>query len=129
MPYEITTEDNGSRIITRYYGKLTAAEVYAAYTERFTDIKKINQYKVLLNDYTDVTETVVSDVDVAKLAAIYTAAAMQNPHVIAVSIMPTDLQFGLGRMWEGYIFEIPWEEIIVRTQQEATQWLAKKLGA
>ncbi len=123
MPYEISVENNGARIITRYYGKLTMPEIDAAYNERFTDIEKIKKYRLLINDFTDVSGVSTDELDVPKLARYYLWASTENPDVVVVNIMPTDLEFGLGREWEGYVSDMPWEENVVRTREEARRWL------
>jgi len=125
MPYEISVENNGARIITRYYGKLIMPEIDAAYNERFTDIEKIKKYRLLINDFTDVSEVSTDGLDVPKLARYYLWASTHNPDVVVVNIMPTDLEFGLGRMWEGYVSDMPWEENVVRTREEARCWLVE----
>ncbi len=128
MPYEISIENEGAKITTRYYGELTTAEIYAAYDERFTDSAKIKKYELIINDYTEVSGVMLDGLDVSRLAKTYLDAAIYKSKVLVVSIMPTDLQYGLGRMWQGYAYEIPWEETIVRTRQEAFDWLAEKTG-
>jgi len=40
--------------------------------------------------------------------------------------MPTDQQFGLGRMWEAYTQKMPWVYRVVRSKEEAEKWLKKK---
>ncbi len=128
MPYEIAIENNGSRIITRYYGKLIMPEINAAYDERFTDIEKIKKYRLLINDYTDVSEVSTDGLDVPRLARAYLWASTHNSEVVVVNVMPTDLEFGLGRMWEGYVSDMPWKENVVRTREEARSWFVAGLG-
>lgn len=123
MPYEIKIEDDGAKIITRYFGLLTTADINAAYAERFTDVVKIKKCKVLLSDYSDVTETALDDVNVELLAATYKKASSFNPDVVSVAIMPGDLLYGLGRMWEGYVHGICWKEKIVRTRAQAKAFI------
>jgi hypothetical protein len=119
MPYEITVEDNGARVVTRYFGRLTTAELMESYAKRLTDTEKIKKYNVLVSDFTEVTASDIGDLDIVALAQMYKQAASYNPKVTAVAIVPQDFLFGMGRMWDAYVNEIPWKQSIVRTKEEA----------
>ena len=121
MPYEINIEGNGTKIITRYYGVLTISDIFAALEERFSDVERTRKCRIFLSDFTDVTETRLGDLDVRSLTVNYKEASSDNPDVIAVAVVPRDLLYGLGRMWEVYVesTDIPWKVEIVRTREEA----------
>lgn len=125
MPYKISYMNKGEIVFTSYFGILTANDVYAAFDDRFLDIKRIKKMKTIIADFADVTESYLEDLDVPRLAGMYRRAASYNPdpEVLVVGIMPTDLLFGIGRMWEGLIYKIPWKEKIVHTREEARVFL------
>lgn len=68
-------------------------------------------------------ETLVQNLDVQRLANIFREAAAINNNIIYIGIMPTDLQFGLGRMWEAHSVETPFKEKIVRSRKDAQSFL------
>lgn len=123
MPYEIKIEDDGAKITTRYFGHLTTGDITSAYQERFTDIGRIKKLKILLSDYSDVTQIDLHDVDISSLAEFYKTASAYNRKVVSVAIMPKDILFGLGRMWEAYVDGISWKAGIFRTKEEAQAFL------
>ena len=129
MPFEIREEDNGAKVITRYYGELTTDDLNQAYAARFTDEDKIKKYKIVWTDYTDVTSTSIDDVNVMRLAEIYKNASLYNPNVIAVAIMHKDLLYGMGRMWQAHLDEISWVTTVVRTSEEAQEFVDKSLSS
>jgi len=123
MPFMTTLDKNGQRSITRYFGDLTASEVLSSLKERFADIEKLKKLKIIIADYTEVIQFDTENADVRDYAEIYLKASVQNKDVIMVGIMPTDQQFGLGRMWEAYAQDMPWQHRIFRSMDEAKEWL------
>lgn len=131
MPFEIIEEDDGARITTRYFGCLTTSDLMQSSKQRLTDPEKIQKYRVLISDFTDVTDIELDDLDVSVLAPLYIKASACNPDVIAVAIASKDLLFGLGRMWEAHVDgadRFKWKERVVRTHEEAQKFIAGHLG-
>lgn len=123
MPYEIRLKNNGTTVATRYYGFLTTADIYEACEKRFTDIALVKKCRFLVSDYSDVTGTDLHDVDVRLLALFYKNASSHNADVVAITILPRDLLYGLGRMWEAHLDGIAWTEKVVRTREEAQAFM------
>ncbi len=123
MPFEIIIDKNGKRSVAKYFGELTASEILESIKERFSDIDKLKKFKIIIADYTDVTHFDTENADVRDYAEIYLKASAHNKDVIMIGIMPTDLQFGLGRMWEAYAQGMPWPHQIFRSMGEARVWL------
>ena len=126
MPFEINVQGDGSKILTRYFGVLSTTDIEKSYIERFTDPDKIKKYKFIISDYTEVSETNISDIDIRKLSRIYKEASLVNQNVSVVAIMPTDLLFGLARMWQAYVDSIPWKHAVVRSREEAESFLIQQ---
>ena len=125
MSYEIIVEEDGAKIITRYYDVLTISDIFAALEERFSNMEMTMKGRIFLSDFTDVTEIHLDDLDLRNLTVDYEKASSHNPDVIAVAIVPRDLLYGLGRMWEVYVDskDIPWAVKIVRTKEEAQAFI------
>ncbi len=128
MPFDVTFAADGAAVITRYRGVLITSDIQAAYEERFTDVNKIRKFRLLWSDYCAVVETRISDVDVRELAAQYARSSAFNPNVVAVAVMPRDLLFGLGRMWQVFVEETPWKTLIARTRDEADDFVRGHLA-
>lgn len=123
MPFQTTIDRDGMRVFTRYSGNLTASDVLASIKERFADIDRLKKFRIIIADYTDVESFSTENADVREFADVYLNASQQNSDVVMIAIMPTDHQFGLGRMWEGYAQELPWTHRIFRSMEEAKEWL------
>ncbi len=126
MPYEIKSEDEGRVSKTRYYGVLTGDEILSSYRDRYADAQKLKKLRIVIADYSDVSKVDLDSLDVSRLAQIALEAARLNPDILLVAIMPDDLVYGLGRMWQGQTSQIGWKTCIARTQEEAEQWLAQQ---
>ena len=125
MPFETNVQSDGSKILTKYFGVLTTTDVENSYIEGFTDPEKIKKFKFIISDYTEVSETNISDIDIKKLSRICKEASLVNQNISVVAILPTDLLFGLARMWQAYIEMdgIPWKHKVVRSREEAESFL------
>lgn len=125
MPYQIQISDEGREVLTTYYGIVTSSEMYDSFNERFLDIRKLEKMRIVCSDFSEVTDFSLQTVDVQKLAKICIGASNHNAEITLVVIMPKDIEFGIGRMWEAYLDDIPWKVMIVRTREEAEAWLNK----
>lgn len=123
MPFSISLTNEGALVTTRYYGVLNADDLLQSYRQRYTDAEQIKKYRLLIADYSEVSRVDTDGLDVTVLAQMVVSASKINPKVSLVSIMPDDLQFGLGRMWQGYTLDSNWKIGIVRTKAEADHWL------
>jgi len=50
-----------------------------------------------------------------------------NKNIVITGVMPTDLEFGMGRMWQAYADETGWESFVRRTRDEAEKWIQSKV--
>ena len=124
MPYQIQISNEGRDVLTTYYGTVTSSELYDSFYERFLDINKLSKMRVVCSDLSDVTELSLQTMDVKKLANICIEASKHNTEISLVVIMPTDIEFGTGRMWGAYLDNIQWKVMIVRSREEAEAWLS-----
>ncbi len=127
MPCDVSLENDGSRVFVRYYGRLTTDELYESARKRFADPQQLESFEVIMVDYSDVTEMEINDLNIKVLASCYSDASKLVSGVIVAVICPSDLQYGLGRMWQGYIDDIHWEHMVFRTHDEANTWVETKL--
>ena len=126
MPYEIKSEDEGRVSKTRYYGVLTGDEILSSYRDRYADAQKLKKLRIVIADYSDVSKVDLDSLDVSRLAQIALEAARLNPDILLVAIMPDDLVYGLGRMWQGQASPSGWKMYIARSREDAEVWLAQQ---
>jgi len=123
MPHETVVDKDGTRAFTRYFGILTPSEIFAAAEERFADTEALRKLKLIIADFSEVELISIEKASMVNFAELYLEASKRNPHVVIVGIMPADQQYGLGRMWEAYVQALPWPHRIVRSIEEAREWL------
>lgn len=120
MPYETKLEGNGTVVVTNYYGTVTPSELYAAVIERFADSEKNKKYRAIIADFTDVTEAIYENLDVELPAELFKKMKPHLENIIYIAIMPSDMLFGMGRMWDGmHSYDLSLNTNIVRSRNEA----------
>jgi hypothetical protein len=103
MPYEIIYLETDGGIITKYFGIVTDSDIMNSMKERFSSDDRIASYRYVISDCSDVEKFDVSAEVMKKSAEISKKVSMINKNIAVVAIMPTDLEFGMGRMWQAYV--------------------------
>jgi hypothetical protein len=129
MPVENIRTDNGLGVITRCSGELATDEFTEAIRQRYTPDDALQKIRYFITDHTEVTQFQLSTHDIVALTKITVAASRKNPAIRLASVVPTDLGYGLVRMWHGYAYELAWKSRLCRTRAEAEQWLREEVDA
>ena len=119
-------KDDGG-YLTNYSGTVADYDIICSAEERLDFLKKENSVKYFLSDFSDVEDFEVTTNGVIRLADIAKEASKINGEIILVAIVPTDLQYGTGRMWQSYSNEANWKTHLARTKEEAEAWLSEHL--
>ena len=112
--------DEPSGVIIRYPARITGQEIIEVLT-KIADTPGFEKVDFFVGDRTNVTEMLVSSEEVHEIAALNRRAREQNPEHLVVLISPSDLSFGLSRMYAGHL-----EQKFIhvcRTRGEAESWL------
>jgi hypothetical protein len=56
-------------------------------------------------------------------------AAFTRPGLPVAVLAPTDVAFGLARMWEVFVMNTGWETIVFRGRSEGEDWVRQKASA
>lgn len=135
MPYAITIDSTRKGLITTYSGELITAEFVCCTREKFIHGEEflskeyVDSFNYSLSDMTDVTRIDI-DLDAIKSNAALSEKALElNTDGIMIVVCPTDLEFGLSRLWQTYA-EAGTDRIkLFRNRQEADQWLERTFPA
>lgn len=127
MPYKIEYVDNPCGVITKFFGLVTDDDIHKSCVDRTRSNELIEKLTYVLDDFTDVTEFTGTPEGVKNAASFAVKASELNKTIQYLSIMPTDLLYGMSRMWIAYTEETQWERNIVRTREEAKQWLKENV--
>lgn len=123
MPYKVTYTEHPVGVTTAFYGVVTDDDIVQSCLERTASDDLIKDLTYILDDFVDVTEFKVTPKTVETAAEFAVKASQLNKKPAYLSIMPTDLLYGMSRMWQAYTDETEWKRDIVRTREEAEKWL------
>jgi len=127
MTYTTTYNKSDGGFLTDYSGTVDNADIFSSAEERLAFLRNENKVKYFLSDFSDVDDFNVTPDAVMKLADITTKASKINSEIILVAIVPTDLMYGTGRMWQSYSNEANWKTYMARNRNEAEAWLKEHL--
>jgi len=122
MPVEIHISPDGKKVEFISSGTVTGAEILDANRSIYTPetLRKL-AYKIV--DRTTCTDYQVSAEEVQLIANQDKEAAKINPDLQILLVAPTDLQFGVSRMWQAYVGETGLQTKIFRDRESAYAWL------
>lgn len=127
MAYVITFKEKEGGVLTTYTGTVTDGDMINSANERLSLVEKLKWIKYFFSDFTDVDNFKVTSTGIQKIATIATTASKINNELILVAVVPSVLEYGMGRMWQAYSDEINWKTYLARTKEEASEWLNKNL--
>ena len=128
MPYHDFFSDDGLGHITLYSGVVTGNELIKNNSTRYGSIEKMEKMKYILSDYSMTNEMNVSSSIIQQLAKMSKKAESINQDMLVAVVMPEDLAYGLGRMWQAYSIDLKWQSKIFRNREAAELWLNEKTG-
>ena len=123
MNYSFSLSHDGKVIETKWFGQLTGEIIAMGFDDRNTWIEKNAKETplVLLSDYFEADVEKVT-ADGLRLVALRFRGFEENyPEVHWISIVPTDLKFGLARMWQAYAEELFSNTHVVRSRDDAEE--------
>lgn len=128
MPIKINFLQNGAGIEFVSSGIVTGEEIVAA-NRKIYNRENLGRLKYKVIDRTNCTEYRVTAEDIAQIAEQDRQAAQINADLTIVLIAPTDLQYGMTRMWQAYIDDIGFTSKVFSIRSEANAYLAEKFPA
>lgn len=134
MPYEISVDNARHGLITTYSGELSNEEFLSCTQEKFNQGEEflskeyIESFKYSLSDLSAVSRIDIDMDTIKSNAALSEKALSMSTEGIMVVVAPTDLEFGLSRLWQTYA-EAGSDRIkLFRTRAEADTWLSANFG-
>ena len=128
MRYELFFLDDECGTVTEFIGVLNDEILIQVTRERYASEERNRKLKYILNDYTQCTEINISSEIIRTVAQMAINVAAYNQQVVIAGVMPTDLEFGLGRMWQVYAEKTGWESRAFRSRSDAEEWIQNTMG-
>ena len=128
MPYSIDYIDDEGGVIVTYSGIVTNDDISNSLEERLSSRKRVKAYRYAITNCLN-----IESYDVTTKGMIYAASTASKVHkinknIVAINIMPSDLEFGMARIWEAHVSHTNWQVMTVRTMEEAYCFLKEKLN-
>jgi hypothetical protein len=124
MPLHTEFTADGRGVLQTVTGVISVGELIADLNGRQDDPVRIAQRRFGLIDFSGaagLTEATAENLH--RLIAEQRRMARFAPRLDLAVIAPSDLIFGVARMWEGLNDELGWSGCVVRTRAEALEWL------
>lgn len=127
MPHVIQPIGDGTGVEVTLSGQVTAQEILEA-SHAIYECVALHSQRFQLWDYTTVTELIATNDEIRAVArADLTYASRRRSPLLIASVQPTDLGFGLGRMY-GVFAESPnWVTAHFRSRDRAERWIEDNL--
>ena len=128
MPYEIIYLDEDGGVITNYRGAITDEDIIKSGEEKYLSLERLKSYRYAITDLSMVDEFRLTSEGIEKNAEISLKIFAENSNIIVAFVLPTDVEYGMGRMWQAYGDGDGKKSNICRTRAEAEEWIRKNLN-
>ena len=127
MSYKIKFLEKEGGIITSFSDVVTDENLIRSATERVSEEHNFKDFLYGISDFSNVTEFKVTTEGIKANARQAIEYSKLNKDFILVSVMPTDLEFGMARVWIAHAEESSWRTNTFRTFEEAQHWIKIQL--
>ena len=127
MPVQIKYIQGGIGIEFILSGDVTGVEIIAANKEIYY-YDNLSQLKYKFIDKSTCTEYCVTGEELKIIAEQDKKASKINRNITVVFVSPTDLQYGMSRMWQVYAAETGFQSKIFNDRKSAEEWIREKFN-
>lgn len=127
MPYKIEYLEEQSGIITTYWGVITDEDIYRSGREKSSQLEKIKTYRYALTDLSGVEKFDLTPEGIKDNAGISSDIFKVNDGLLVAFVLPTVVEYGMGRIWQAYADHEGKRSQIFKTRSEAELWVTEKL--
>jgi len=121
MPF--TTEYKNGCLYRNWSGVVSSDELFESIVLVKRDILNGLPADKALYDFSETSKIDITNRDIRKYSVKCIEIARLSPNVKAAVVAPSDLIFGLARMWEMQIDENRWHVKVFRSRELAESWL------
>ncbi len=129
MPIKIRDFDGGFGVFIEGSGVVSDAEYAGEMTAHLTDdLEKLSGYVWSLSDYSETSGIEIEPATLERVAAMCADAANQGVDAIVAVVVPSDVAYGLSRMFEALATFTGWTIRTFRDLSEAVAWIRECVG-
>ena len=128
MAIDLKFNDDRTGLEAIASNQVTKSDFMGACSEAFNNKNVVNQkYQIL--DFSQCTDFELSSDDINSLSQLAINASKINSNIIMAIIAPTDLVFGMSRIYEVYAEESGFKIKVFRNKSEAESWVESLLSS
>jgi|GEM_PF-2087191 len=127
MPYKIDFLDQEGGVITTYWGGVSDADVIQSGRKKFAELDRLKNYRYALTDLSRVEEFKLTSYGIQVNVDLSSKIYEVNSNFIVAFVLPTDVEFGMGRMWQAYSDKYGIKSFVCRSRTEAEEWIQKNV--
>jgi hypothetical protein len=124
MPIELRYREGGRGVVFVCAGVVTGTEFDEANEEIYSD-QCLPALRYQLIDFSDAERIEISAEDTRRHAEVDRVAAERNPNIAIAIVGPSDVTFGISRMWQALTDDSKLQSHIFRSMPEAERCLAE----
>jgi hypothetical protein len=124
MPIELQYRAGGRGVVFVCTGVVTASDFDEANQEIYSE-ERLPALRYQLIDFSDTERIEISAEDTRRHAEMDRLAAERNPDIAVAIVGPSDVAFGISRMWQAFTGEAKLHSRVFRSVPEAERWLAE----
>ena len=118
----------GQGVVFEAYGVVTSQEYFDTFVTYFNEPDEVFlPLRFSLTDLTDVEHVDISTEDVADLGLLARDAYERNSDSIVAFAAPSDLTYGLAKVWTAWTGPRTWTTNLLRDRPSAERWLRNQL--
>ena len=126
MSLNLKFTNNKQGIYVTLEGKVTLEDIKSGAAEAYSE-KNIPTHKYQIIDFTNCSSFDLSSSDMQEIARIDIAASETNSDIKIAIVAPTDVAFGMSRLYEVYADETGFDIMVFRNAKDAETWIQEKL--
>lgn len=128
MAFKITYLENEGGVITSYWGTMTDDDVINSGLEKYSLMDKVKNYKYSLTDLSNVKSSKITAKSVRRNVEVTAKILKDIKDILIVFVLPQDVQYGMGRMWQAYAENINIDSHVCRIRSEADELIKNHLA-
>ena len=125
MSINLKFTDDKQGIYVTLEGKVTLEDFKVGASEAYSEENvHIQNYQII--DFTNCSSFDLSSSDMQEIARIDKEASKINPNIRIAIIAPTDVAFGMSRVYEAYADETGFDIMVFRNSEVVEDWIHGK---
>jgi hypothetical protein len=128
MPYTIEYQEEKRGVITTYWGVVTDEDIIQSGREKYHQREKVIHYRYALTDLSRVEKFTATPDGIQANADISSDILKRNNEFFIAFVMPSQLEYGMGRIWQAYAGHPDTKVQIFKTRSEAEKWIDTQLA-